>query len=384
MSHDKLRIALIGAAGKIAAPCHLNALRNVETIDLVALCDTDESKLKLLGEQYHVGKLYTSLGQVLDDTSIDAVDIVTPPYLHRKMAVAAAQAKKHVYVEKPMAHSVAEATAMVSAADESGVKLMVGESYFFHGPHALAADLIDAGEIGDVLQIRQAKEPWVFTKAENERLQGRGHDVPWRFDPELSGGGEFPWMMDHGSHLFATARRFAQKRHIARVSAIARDHGFGPESHLRGISIVNWVFEGGAVDGVWMHVENESDAGPWIGFRTLIVGTRGSIRVFGEGGGAASDFPQVAPVTLYHGGKAIDYPLDEGPDRSWESNNSYYDQAHTHALGNFAQCILEGQELEYDGRDGQHELTATLATILSACKSRVVELSDVPQCWTAY
>ena len=115
---------------------------------------------------------------------------------------------------------------MIAAAESAGVQLMVGESYVFHGPHRLARRLIDRGEIGTVVQIRQTKGPWVFTEAEQRRLGGRGHDVPWRFDPEKSGGGDFPWMMDHAPHFFATARLFA-KRRIRTVSALARDHGYG-------------------------------------------------------------------------------------------------------------------------------------------------------------
>ena len=78
---------------------------------------------------------------------------------------------------------------MINAANAAGTRLMVGESYFFSGPHVLAADLIKQGQIGEVQQVRINKAPWIFTPEEDERLDGGGHDPPWRFDPVLSGGG---------------------------------------------------------------------------------------------------------------------------------------------------------------------------------------------------
>ena len=74
----------------------------------------------------------------------------------------------------------------------------------------------------------------MFNEAENERLGGRGHHIAWRYDPTLSGGGDFPWMMDHGPHFFATARLFNGMSAIERVNALPRPPGEGREEHLPG------------------------------------------------------------------------------------------------------------------------------------------------------
>ncbi|MCH2126922.1 MAG: Gfo/Idh/MocA family oxidoreductase [Pirellulaceae bacterium] len=378
-----LSIALVGAAGKVAAPCHLNALDAADNLQLTALCDTNEAAIKKLGSRLGIPKVYSQFEQVLEDPSIDAVDIIVPPFLHAPLAIAAAKAGKHVYVEKPMAHSLGEANEMVATAKKANVQLMVGESYYFHGPHQLAHQLIQAGEIGEIVQVRETKAPWVFTDAENRRLNGQGHNVPWRFDPQLSGGGDFPWTFDHGPHLFATARLFGTQN-IDRVMALPRQRGYAPEEHRRGIASISWLYEGGDIDGSWLHAEHAPNATPWIGFRTEILGTSGSIRAFGEGGGAAPGYDQVAPVTLFKQGKARDFDLNEGPDRSWYSNNSYYDQAHTTSLSHFAHSILHQTRLRYDGHDGAQDLAATLATIKSAIEGRWVALTDIPEHWTAY
>ena len=99
LMQNKLRIAMIGAAGKVAAPCHLNALQNIDRVNLCALCDSDKDRLDVVSQQHSVKKVYTNFESVLADNEIDAVDIVVPPFLHADMAIATAQAGKHIYVE---------------------------------------------------------------------------------------------------------------------------------------------------------------------------------------------------------------------------------------------------------------------------------------------
>ena len=383
MNETVLRTALIGAAGKVAAPCHLNALRMAERVQLVALCDTDRQTLDERAREHGVDKTFDDFRSLLDDPEIDALDVVVPPHLHAEITIAGLQAGKHVYVEKPMARDLGEARAMIDAAERASVQLMVGESYFFHSPHRLARKLVDDGTIGSVLQIRVTLGPWLFNEAESRRLGGMGHDPAWRVDPALSGGGSFPWMMDHGPHLFATARLFGGSN-IKRVSALPRTHGFGRESHLGGITGVSWVYENDDVDGHWTYADTAAEAVRWVGFRTEVVGTEGTLLVFGEGGGPAPGFPPAAPVTLFRDGKETDYAIDEGPDRSWISNNSYYDRAHTNTLEHFAGAILDGSDLLYDGRDGMRDLSATLATIKSAIEEVPVSVADVDDRWRAY
>src|SRR5690606_11064189 len=80
----------------------------------------------------------------------DAVYIASPHEFHARHAIMAAEAGKHVFVEKPMAVRLAEAAAMVAAADAAGTILMVGPSHGYDPPVALAADLIASGEAGAV------------------------------------------------------------------------------------------------------------------------------------------------------------------------------------------------------------------------------------------
>jgi predicted dehydrogenase len=329
---------------------------------------------------------------VLADPNVDAVDLVTPPFVHAEQTIAAARAGKHVYCEKPMAHSLAEASAMVAAHRDSGTTLMVGESYVFHHPNVAARKVIESGDIGDVLHIREIKGPWIMRADEAERLSGMSHEAnaPWRVDPRLSGGGRFPWIMDHAPHFFATARYFAAGSEVTSVTAHSqvgqtaseRISGSGAPTG-QAITSVAWSFANG-IDSTWSQIESEGDAIDEVGFVTRVHGTRGTLTVYGEGGGAAPGITQPPAVVLHRGGRAR--VVDEGNsgDRVWVSNNNYYDSSHQAALEHWVDSILAGRQVRYSGEDGRQELAATLATIMSAEERRSVSPVDVPQDWTAY
>ena len=76
---DTLRVALIGAAGKVAAPCHLHAWRMVERGELIAVCDVDQRAIDGIGDSWGIKKSFTDYEALLADPEIDAVDIVMSP-----------------------------------------------------------------------------------------------------------------------------------------------------------------------------------------------------------------------------------------------------------------------------------------------------------------
>ncbi|HIF72554.1 MAG TPA: Gfo/Idh/MocA family oxidoreductase [Dehalococcoidia bacterium] len=387
MTPERLNIALIGATGKVAAPAHLNGLRKAPNANLYAVCDIDADSVGELAEQTGA-KAFTSLEAVLADPNVDAIDLVTPPFVHAEQTIAAAKAGKHVYCEKPMAHSLAEASAMVSAHQDAGTTLMVGESYVFHHPNVAARTVIDSGDIGDVLHIRETKGPWVMRPDEAQRLSRMSHEAnaPWRVDPKLSGGGRFPWVMDHAPHFFATARYFAGGSDVTSVTAHSQI-GFTAIELVSGtgaptgqaITSVAWSFDNG-IDSAWNQVESAGD----VGFVTTVHGTKGTLVVYGEGGGAAPGFAQPPAVVLHRDGTSE--VIDEGNsgDRVWLSNNNYYDASHQAALEHWVDSVIAGRPVRYSGEDGRSELAATLATIKSAEERRTIAPADVPQEWTAY
>ncbi|HUZ42526.1 MAG TPA: Gfo/Idh/MocA family oxidoreductase [Acidimicrobiales bacterium] len=120
----KLRVGVIGT-GLIAQVMHLHFLRELrDRYEIAALCDISEESAQACADEYGVAKVFTDWRELIREP-LDAVMILTSGS-HAPIAIAAAEAGLHVFVEKPMCFSVVEGHAMVEAANNAGVQLMVG------------------------------------------------------------------------------------------------------------------------------------------------------------------------------------------------------------------------------------------------------------------
>ncbi|MGG1313639.1 Gfo/Idh/MocA family protein [Cohnella laeviribosi] len=133
--------------------------------------------------------------KVVEDPSIDIVDIVTPNHTHAEIAIAAAKAGKHIISEKPLARTTEEAKRMLDAASEAGVKHMVAFNYRRTPAVSLAKKYIEEGAIGRILNFR------------GTYLQDWSADpnapLSWRFRKEVAGSGA---LGDIGTHVIDLAR----------------------------------------------------------------------------------------------------------------------------------------------------------------------------------
>jgi predicted dehydrogenase len=133
--------------------------------------------------------------RIIDDPLVELVDIATPNNLHAEIAIAAAQAGKHIICEKPLAGTVEEARAMYEAVRDAGVVNMVAFNYRRTPAVVLAKRLVEEGAIGRILNFRGTYLQDWSAKA----------DVPlsWRFQKSVAGSGA---LGDIGTHVLDTAR----------------------------------------------------------------------------------------------------------------------------------------------------------------------------------
>ena len=131
--------------------------------------------------------------EVVADPRVDVVDITTPNITHAEIAIAAAQAGKHVYCEKPLAMNVAEARDMVAAVEAAGVLSLVGFNFTKNPIQGLARKMIAEGDLGDILLVRG----W------SDEDFGTDPDLPftWRMDKEIAGTGALGDMASHALSL---------------------------------------------------------------------------------------------------------------------------------------------------------------------------------------
>jgi predicted dehydrogenase len=130
-----------------------NLLRNymdLPTADVKWVCDSREDRLEKAATRYPSVKTTTDARAVLDDPDVDAVLIATPISTHHSLAMEALAAGKHVFVEKPMATTVAECDEMCEAAEARGLTLMVGHTFVYSPPVRAVKGILDSGELGDV------------------------------------------------------------------------------------------------------------------------------------------------------------------------------------------------------------------------------------------
>jgi predicted dehydrogenase len=186
-----LRIGLIGAGA--ISEAHLAAISaSSGRVTLAAVCDIDEESARARAREASVDAVYTDPEKMLREAAIDAVDICTPHDQHAPLAIAAAQAGRHVLVEKPMACSLGQAQAMIDAADRAGVTLMVAQYQRYVPSHQAALAAIQAGEIGPIHSLRF------------EVLQCYPSTVPaghWLYDGNRAGGGVVISVAVHGIDL---------------------------------------------------------------------------------------------------------------------------------------------------------------------------------------
>ena len=192
---NPVQVAIVGC-GRIS-DLHQMGYRNRTDARIVAVCDTNKSRARKKAKEWGVNRVYTDYQQLLEDKNIDLVELLTPHHLHCPMTVQAAQAGKHISVQKPMALSAHEADEMIAAAGVAGVMLRVYETFVYYAPAVRARALIDAGEIGDVRAVRMHV---------NSGTADTSWRVPlsawlWRFNEKQCGGG--PLVFDHGYHLFS-------------------------------------------------------------------------------------------------------------------------------------------------------------------------------------
>jgi predicted dehydrogenase len=178
-------VAIIGT-GQIALANHILGLKLLPNARLVALCDNDEATLRRASDQTGVRATFTDYRALLAHEGVDAVIIATPNVTHPPIAIAAARARKHIMCEKPLALNLADALAMLRAAEDADVRHMTAFTYRFVPAMRYMHHLIDTGAIGRPFHFRaQRFQDWA------DRSLG------WRQVKELAGTGEMGDMLSH-------------------------------------------------------------------------------------------------------------------------------------------------------------------------------------------
>jgi predicted dehydrogenase len=189
MSVTKTRVAVVGT-GEIATRAHIPAYLNNKDVDLVALVDADEVKLKKAAKKFRIRNSYSSIDELLQKQKLDAISICTPPNTHAEIALKAFENDVHVLCEKPLATKAAEGKQMYDASLKAGKILMVGFNLRFQPNYKKAHSIIRSGQLGHIYLVEcnnlSANPLLIWSKS------------TWFFKPEAGGG----VLSDKGPHVF--------------------------------------------------------------------------------------------------------------------------------------------------------------------------------------
>ena len=353
---SELRVGFIGT-GRISDLHALEYLQNPRA-RIVAVCDTVAELAQQRGAAWGVApaQIYDNHHDMLADAQLDLVEILVPHHLHCPVMLDAAAAGVNISLQKPMALNLADAAAMVAAADEASVVFKVFENFIFYPPVMRAKALIDAGEIGDPLTIRiksnsaTSPDAWPIPPAAEA----------WRFTPGQCGGG--PLVFDDGHHKFALGWHFmgqAEAVH-AWIGQTEREPGY----LLDAPAIISWKFPGGRYGSlevvysrdmeIWSHYYAQDD-------RVEITGTRGVIEIT-RGHGKLFDRP---PVILYR----------DRQTRTFSDMEVGWEQSFILSTRHFINALHAGEPPVLSGAQGCEVLRFALAAQESARSGQPVLLA---------
>ena len=168
------------------------AFAEVEGSSIVAVMSRSERRARSYAERHHIRKWYTDAQQLIDDPDVNAIYVATPPSSHAIYSIMAMKAGKPVYVEKPLAACYEDCARINRISEQTGVPCFVAYYRRYLPYFQRVKDIINNDVIGKVInvQVRFACPPRDIDYAKSGQL-------PWRLQPEISGGGYFYDLAPH-------------------------------------------------------------------------------------------------------------------------------------------------------------------------------------------
>lgn len=340
----KRKGAVIGCG--FFAENQMHAWTDIEDVDIVAICDIDPERLKLVGDLFGVSRRYDDAQALFTDGNFDFVDIATTVQSHLPLVTMAADHKVPVICQKPFALNITDAKLMVDACSKANVPLMVHENFRWQSPIQAVRAVIDSGEVGDPFWGR-----FSFRSA---------YDV-YSGQPYLAEGKRFI-IEDLGIHTLDIARFL-----MGEVTALtARTSRVNPAIAGEDVATMLLDHDNGTTSVVDCSYATKLSTEPFPETIIEIDGTDGTIRlrqgyqleVLDKNGHRLVD---VSPTLL-----------------TWASNPWHNIQESVLAIQqHWAHCMLSGNKPLTSGADNLKTFALVEAAYQSAVKRTVVQMKGI-------
>lgn len=338
-----VRICMIGA-GRVGKNHSRAIVRNIADARIVALVDNVAQVRQETAAEFGIERHFDSLETALEKVEFEAVVVTTPTPTHRPLTALAAERKKHVFLEKPMALNLQECDAIIEAVEKAGVLLQLGFMRRFDPEFVAAASRLEAGEIGQPMMIKS-------------NTHGPGLPPPWARDLRTSNG----MLAEVNSHDWDTTRWLMGSNHERVYTEVANfkgaAHGVDTENFYDNV-LVNIKFEHGGL-GL---ISGVCPCGYGYDARVEIVGQKGIMQIGSLQGQAV--------VVCTDRDQGLITPIF----RTWPER---FEWGYIHELQDFVRCIQDERAPRVGGAEGRWAVAGVLAGTRSFLQSRPVTLKEI-------
>jgi myo-inositol 2-dehydrogenase/D-chiro-inositol 1-dehydrogenase len=333
-----IRAALIGA-GWIASQ-HAKGLAMMDRVDITAVVDVNEKSAEKMAQEYGA-KAFIRVEDGLDDA--DAVWIFTPPSSHKNIAIKAMEKGKHVFCEKPISITLADAKSIYESSQKNDVVFMTGFNMRFRKSYRKMKEIVASGEIGEVINF------WSHRVGLGAGSTSGWKGYNWRTDKKLMCG----MSIESLSHDIDMMRWIAGE--VKGVNAVINESldelpGFDDNAN------VNFLLENGAVGNIfasWSSYITQNSRG--------VIGTKGTVIIEGSG---IWNVDRIRVMTSDMDCEIVETVTDDTLDYQ----SYYYENMH------FVNCIEKDIKPMTDARDGHTILKISHAILDSAKLNRMIEI----------
>lgn len=345
----KVRWGVIGAGG-IADRRTIPGMMLANNAELVAVMEIDRTQAERLKEKYGAKRAYDSEAMLLADAEVDAVYIASPVVLHAKQAKMAADAGKHILIEKPLAMTSAEGQEVLDYCDARGVKIAAGLMMRFGANVMAMREAVQAGQIGAVVSGFAQFTCWY-------------PDIPgnWRQQKSTAGGGS---LMDMGVHCIDLVQYVTGSK-VKQVAGFHDTLTFNYD--VEDSSSVLLRLENGAMCTVQSNFNIPDEAAKW---RLEFFGTRGRLlgdSVIGQVDGGSVDAMFLADVGGYDAAQ-------DGKEAQKTMLNAALGNMYTREIESFGDSLLNGTPLTVPASEAVQVQRVIEAAYRSCEEKRIIDL----------
>lgn len=350
---EKIKIGVIGAGG-IAKSAHLPALKLIPTAEVVAIADVNEATAKKTARTFNIPTFSVNSFDLINDESIDLIDICTPPQVRLDLITAAAEKGKHVLVEKPLALSLEEALQIYNVVKQNNVKFNIIQNYRYFPCVGKVKDRVSRGYLGDIISVQCSG-----------------------LTPHPADSTKATWLYHSGGALFDFAPHVIDLLLWLVGSPVEKVSAFGGDFTGGNMGCINYA-------QILIEFQNRSVAVADISWLTCILGMKFTMNIHGSGGHILMDVRN-NNFLEFHG---MLTPLDEFNNAAKKlmgfikvvANGSYFTASvnlHRALIVDFIQSIKSGTDPPVSIEQGLMVTAVLDAAKQSILKNKPIYIKDL-------